>query len=99
MSYSLKITLRAKKSLEQNLDYLIEEWGSKVTSEFIDRVEYVYNTLRDDPYLYPFYSPSKNIRRCILHKRIILFYRISNKAKVSILLSWNTAQNPDKLKL
>ena len=99
MSYALKITLKAKKSLDQNLDYLKKEWGLKVTNGFIDRVENVYDTIRENPYLFPLHLPAKKIRRCIVHRRIILFYRISSNTKVSIILFWNTSQNPDKLKL
>jgi len=99
MSYALKVTLNAKKSFDQNLDYLKKEWGAKVTKEFIDRVEVIFNTISENPYLYPFHSSSKQIRRCVIHKRIIMFYRISAKNKISILLFWNTYQNPDKLRL
>ncbi len=85
MSYSLKITLNAKKSFDRNLDYLKEEWGAKVTNEFINRVEVVFNTISENPYLYPFHFTSKQVRRCVIHKRIIMFYRISSQNKISIL--------------
>ncbi len=54
MSYDLKITLSAKKTFDQNLDYLKKEWGAKVTNEFINRVEVVLNTISENPFLYPF---------------------------------------------
>jgi plasmid stabilization system protein ParE len=39
MTYTVKISTRAKKAYEQNLDYLHKEWGNKVTLQFIERVE------------------------------------------------------------
>jgi len=99
MSYALKITKGATDSLAQNLDYLEKEWGVKVTIDFIDAVQEAYNTIRERLYLYPRYSSSKKIRRCIVHKRIVMFYRISSRTKISIPLFWNTYQNPDRLRL
>lgn len=99
MSYVLTMTKRAKDSFAQNLDYLEKEWGVGVTNDFIDTVEKVFETIKERPYLYPYYSSSQKIRRCIVHKRIIMFYRISGDNKVSILLFWNTWQDPDRMRL
>ena len=98
MSYALKITSRAEKSYAQNLEYLAKEWGAKVTLQFMDRVDSVLLAIADNPYLYPPFRSSKNNRRCVIHERIIMYYRISGKSKISILLFWNTYQNPDKLR-
>jgi plasmid stabilization system protein ParE len=98
MSYTLKITARAEKSYTQNLDYLEKEWGGKVTLQFMERVDSVLQAIRQNPYLYPIFSPSQKIRRCVIQGRIIMYYRISGKTRISILLFWNTYQNPDKLR-
>ena len=99
MSFSIKITQRAEKSYRQNLDYLNENWGPKVTIAFIDRVDSIGKSISKNPYLYPLFLRSQNIRRCVVHERIIMYYRISGKTKITILLFWNTYQKPEKLKL
>jgi len=57
----------------------------------------VLEVIQENPYLYPLYNPSKKIRKCIIHGRIILYYRINGDI-IEILRFWNTYQNPDKLK-
>jgi len=97
MSYALKFTIKAKNNYAQNLDYLKKEWGAKVAMGFIDRVDIVLETIRINPFLYPLYYPAKNIHKCVVHSRIILYYRIKGNA-IEILRFWNTYQNPKKLK-
>ncbi len=97
MSYTLKLTVKARNSYAQNLDYLHKEWGSKVTLDFIDRVDTVLQTIIQNPYLYPTYLSSKSIHKCAVHNRIILYYRIKGNV-IEILRFWNTYQDPKKLK-
>ena len=97
MSYTLKLTVKARNTYAQNLDYLHKEWGSKVTLDFIDRVDTVLQTIIQKPFLYPIYLPSKSIYKCVVLNRIILYHRVKGEV-IEILRFWNTYQNPKKLK-
>ena len=98
MAYEIVIKKRFTNKLLGVLDYLEKEWGARVTKQFIDRFDYVLDALKENPYIYSIYFESKKIRRCVIHPRIIMYYRISSKTKISILLFWNTSQNPANLK-
>ena len=97
MSYSINWTSRGELTFNQNIEYLEQEWNNTVLNQFLDKVDAVLERISTNPFLYPFHKPSKNIRRCIINGRIILYYRIINDATIDILLFWNTYQNPDKL--
>ena len=85
------------EKIEWLVDYLKKEWGTKVTIRFIERVDTTLEAIRKNPFLYSLHDPSKNIRKCVIHGRIILYYRINGNT-VEILRFWNTYQNPEKLK-
>ena len=99
MSYSINWTTRGEETFNKNIKYLEQEWYNTVLNEFLDRVESAIRKICDNPLLYPLHDPSKNIRRCIINGRIILFYKIIDDATIDILLFWNTSQNPDKAAL
>jgi plasmid stabilization system protein ParE len=99
MSYTLHWTSEAARTLEQNLEYLEDEWGNQVINNFLDRVEEVLENIRGNPQLYPLHRPKDTVRRCAVHKRVILFYKIVDDRHIDLLTFWNTYQDPDKLKV
>ena len=97
MSYLVNWTSRAEYTFDQNIQYLDEEWSNSVLNQFPDKVEAALEKISDNPFLYPLDKPSKNIRRCIINGRIILYYRIIDDENPDLLLFCNTHQNPEKL--
>ena len=97
MSYNLNWTTRAEESFELNIEYLEIEWSNSVLNKFLDRVDEVLEKISDKPYLYPLHNSSKDIRRCIINGRIILYFRIIDDTTIDLITFWNTWQNPDKL--
>lgn len=89
----------AKKTYEQNLEYLKNEWSEKELRKFILRSEYVVLNIEANPRLYSFSNKKKNIRRVMLNKQITLFYRYYPVKKIAVLLSfWNNYQDSNGLK-
>jgi hypothetical protein len=66
---------------------------------FIDRVEEVLEKIKANPKLYPLYRPSKSVYKCVVHHRIILYYKVVDEEIIDLLTFWNTYQDMDKLKL
>jgi len=99
MRYDVNFTKRAEKSYDKNIAYLKKDWGNATVVQFMDRVDELVENIAQNPFTYSFYSRARKIRKCVVNERIILFYRISAKTKVSVLLFWNTYQSPSKLKL
>lgn len=99
MSRQINWTSESERTFNQNLDYLSKEWDVSILNSFLDRVEEVLERIRSNPKLYPLHRPKENVYRCIIHERIILYYRIVDDSTIDLLTFWNTAQDPDKLKV
>lgn len=99
MSRILRWTPESKKTFNQNLEYLSVEWDNQVINNFLERVEEVLEQIRSNPKLYQLYRPKDKIYKCVVHKRIVLYYRIVDSKHVDLLTFWSTYQDPDKLKV
>ncbi|MBY0424876.1 MAG: type II toxin-antitoxin system RelE/ParE family toxin [Cytophagales bacterium] len=98
MIYSVFWTKRARKNFEATLNYLSEEWGQKVTKEFYEKVEVTIESIERNPTLYPVFDLKRNIHRCVITKRITLYYRI-RPGFIDLISFWDTRQHPRKLKI
>ncbi|RAV99280.1 type II toxin-antitoxin system RelE/ParE family toxin [Pseudochryseolinea flava] len=92
-------TAESERTFNQNIEFLAKEWDILVLNNFLDRVEEALEWIRANPKLYPLHSPKENVHRCVIHERIILYYRIVDDETIDLLTFWNTTQNPDKLKI
>lgn len=99
MSYSIRWTTEAAKTLNQNLDYLSKEWDEKVINSFLDQIEEVLENIQVNPYLYSIHSSTDKVYKCVIHKRMILYYRIVDEHHIDLLTFWNTYQNLSNLRL
>ena len=98
MSYTLRWTRESRTTFDQNIEYLSEEWDHLVINNFLDRVEEVLEQIKSHPELYPLHRSKERVYRCVVHKRIILYFKIVDEAHIDLLTFWNTYQDPDKLK-
>jgi len=99
MSVRINWTAESERTFNQNLEYLAKEWDTVVLNNFLDRVEETLERIRSNPKLYPLHRPQESVHRCVIHERIILYYRIVDDQTIDLLTFWNTAQDPDKLKV
>ena len=97
MNRRLNWTIESEKTFNQNLEYLAKEWDNVVLNDFLDRVEEVLEKVRSNPNLYPIHSPETGIHKCVIHERIVLYYKIVDDEVIDLLTFWNTYQNPEKL--
>lgn len=98
MSRRINWTAESERTFNENLDYLAKEWDAFVLNSFFDRVDEILELIRSNPELYPLHRPEENVHRCVVHERIMLYYRIVDDQTVDLLTFWNTTQDPDKLK-
>jgi plasmid stabilization system protein ParE len=99
MSRTLRWTSESKRTFNQNLEYLAEGWNNQVINNFLDRVEEVLEKIKSNPELYPLHRPKDKVYKCVVHKRVVLYFRIVDTEHIDLLTFWNTYQNPDKLKV
>ena len=97
MSYTLYWTEEATKTFNQNLEYLANDWGNQVVNDFLDRVDEVFELVSANPSVFPLHRLYEKIHKCIVNKRIILYFMIVNERQVDLLTFWNTYRDPGKL--
>ena len=84
---------KAITSMERLAGFLDYKWGKKVTDNLLDEIDKVIAAITQNPALYPLYSNEKHIRKCVIKKRTLLFYKVI-KSELHILLVVDSRQNP-----
>jgi plasmid stabilization system protein ParE len=90
-------TPKAQESFNLNIDFLLENWGVKVTTDFMDRVDEVVGQIKFNPNSYPIMH--NDIHRCVVVKQISLYYRVVSTQQIDLLVFWNNFKDPETLKL
>ncbi len=89
---------RARNEFLSIVSYLHDEWGEKVTRNYIQRIEEVLEAISTRPKMYPATGKRNNVRRCVVGKQTSLYYRIQ-KDKIQLATLFDTRQDPKKSKL
>lgn len=98
MAKKVIISPRAERDLEKITDYLLEKWDSKVVDDFIKRYLECFDILSKNPELYPIARKGKQIRRCVVTKHNVAYFKELGD-RITILTVFDTRQNPKKLKI
>jgi plasmid stabilization system protein ParE len=92
-------TQKALKSYFVILDYLQNEWGERVTHNFIVNIEHILLQIQKYPKMYETSVHYKNVRKATVTKHNLLFYRIApRKKEIELLIFWDTRQDDKKKK-
>jgi plasmid stabilization system protein ParE len=91
------ISKTTEKKLDSLFNYLIEKWSIKVKNEFIEKLDYSIELIRNQPELFPESKEGKRIRKCVVTKQTTLFYRFTSK-QINVITIFDTRQSPKKLK-
>lgn len=90
-------TIRASKTYWQVIDYLLNEFGKNVVSDFVTTVHNKIELISSNPFLFRKSSSQKNVFITVIHKRLTLTYRYRPvKKRIELLVFWGTRQNPSK---
>jgi len=96
MGKEVRISRRAARDLEKITDYLFKNWNANVVADFISRYEECLDLLTKNPEQYPIARKNTNVRRCVLTKHNVAYFR-EFPHKITILTIFDTRQNPEKL--
>jgi plasmid stabilization system protein ParE len=88
-------TKRANKRFNKITDYLLKEWGEKVTENFVIRSYDVIELLSEYPDMGTLENPRKGIRGFLITKHNRLFYRVTEKELI-LLNFFDTRQRKNK---
>lgn len=79
MSREVIISKTAEKNLDEIFDYLEGRWSSKVKQNFIKELEKALEILKEEPNIFPESLTYKGLRKCVVTKHNIIFYRFNSK--------------------
>ena len=92
-------TPKALESYFIILDYLQNEWGDKVLQDFIIHIEHILMQVQEYPKMYGLSKHYKNVRKAVITKHNLLFYKIKpRKKEIELLIFWDTRQDSNKRK-
>lgn len=96
--YSVYWSDSAKQSFDDNLKFLAKTWPNSVTLNFINRVDEIILKISQKPSIFPIYKTTPLIHKCLVHRKITLYYQV-NHDKIILLLFWQNSQDIKNLKL
>jgi plasmid stabilization system protein ParE len=92
-------TQKALKSYFVILDYLQNEWGNKVLQEFIVNIEHCLMQIKEYPKMHVSSEHYKSVRKAVVTKHNLLFYKIKpQKKEIELLIFWDTRQDGKRRK-
>jgi plasmid stabilization system protein ParE len=100
MVYTIAWSSLAIETYISNIEYLETEWTEKEVEKFIAAVKRKLHLLSSNLYLGALTNKRKNVRKSVIHRRVILFFRLKpSKNEIELIRFWTTRQNPRRLKL
>ena len=95
MALEIVWSLRADKKFDKILEYLVKEWGHKVTKSFVKKVYDFLDILSEFPEIGTLENKEKGIRGFVIIKQVSIFYIIRNN-RIIILNFFDNRQSPAK---
>lgn len=96
--YKLIWSERALSDLKNIIEYLGKNWTQKEIRNFANRLDKRLNLISFNPNLFPKTSRRKNVRRSVLTKHTVIYYKAVNN-EVNLITLFDPRQNPRRLKL
>lgn len=95
--YKLMWSDRALADLKNIIHYLTENWTEKEIKAFARRLDKRLDLISVNPNLFPRTTRRKNVRKCVLTKHTVIYYKTDNKV-VTLVALFDPRQNPSKLR-
>jgi plasmid stabilization system protein ParE len=98
MAVVIKWTNEAKKTFDDNINYLIAEWTEKEIKNFVKQTNNILLKIVAYPEMYSASRKNPKIRKAAINKYIVLYYRYQpSKHEIMLLTFWHNKQDPKKL--
>jgi hypothetical protein len=89
---------KARLTFFKVLDYLNENWTKKEIIQFNQRTQITINAIKKNPGIFSASAINKEIRKAIVDKNNIFFYKIDGyHQKIHLLTFFDCRQDPKKL--
>jgi hypothetical protein len=91
---------KAKITFFSVMDYLNSNWTKKEMIQFYQRTQITINAIKKNPALFPASSKNKAIRKAIIDKNNLMFYKIDpSHQKIYLLTFFDSRQDPEMLRI
>jgi plasmid stabilization system protein ParE len=94
MSFTIIFSKKAKTNIEKIADYLDKEWSENVKLRFLTDVSNAVKQLAIMPFMFPSSDKMEGLRRCVVNRHTVLYYRI-NKELIEVINVKGTRQKPN----
>lgn len=98
MNFSVVVSERAERNLEEIVNYLEREWSVRVRDKYLLILKKKIKLISEKPLMYPASLKKKAVHRCVITKHSILYYRIQND-RVEVITIQDARRDPKKIKL
>jgi plasmid stabilization system protein ParE len=99
MAYKIVWSQLAIETYISNIEFLEVNWTEREIIRFINVVKRRLLLLSSNPFLATVTNKRKNVRKTVIQRRVVLFYRVKpGKKEIELIRFWSTRQNPGKLK-
>ncbi|MCF8461620.1 MAG: type II toxin-antitoxin system RelE/ParE family toxin [Flavobacteriales bacterium] len=96
MSRKVVISKTAEKKLNDLFDYLIKKWSVSVKKEFVEKLDASISIIQNQPEIFPESKKGKGLRKCVVTKQTILYYRFTSK-RINIVTLFDSRRDPKRL--
>ena len=88
---------KAKRTFYSVLDYLNENWTRKEVVQFNQRTQMIISAIRKNPEIFPASSKNQEMRKALIDKNNLLFYKVDTyHRKIYLLTFFDCRQDPKK---
>ncbi len=88
---------RAQKGFDSVVSFLETKWEKKVIDELFMELFTKLESISENPLLYKLVSEKKQIHKCVIRRRTLLFYKVRKDA-IEIVIVIDSRRNPKKYK-
>ena len=93
MSLEIRFIPEAEETYKDLISQLQNRWGNKFVEKFEAKVLKCIDTIFSSPYLYQIADEGTEIRKCLLHKNCLMYYKVDSNIIV-IVCFWDNRQEP-----
>ncbi len=96
VGYKIQWSDRAVSDFKNIIAYLNNNWSDKEVRSFVGKLDKRLNLIAINPRLFPRTKMKANIRRSVLTKQTVIYYKYTVDA-VQIIALFDTRQDPGKI--
>jgi len=96
--YKMMWSDRALADLKNIINYLTENWTQREIQNFARKLDKRLDLISVNPNLFPGTTKRKSVRKSVLTKHTVIYYKIDNDV-VTIVTLFDPRQNPKRLRV